>query len=234
MFYKSPIEVFITRGLQSNVDDVAYDYSVFTSKTKQDFFKYLSFEQKMDQLPKQLLKFFALRIKRLTNDYDNDLDDLIFAIQGLLINYDEMWLDDNYVDSECRDKQLYYFSLKSDVIKYIIENMNSYIIRGYFMNKDNNQSYFLMMDKEISIGYIPAGKRNGLSRSLIVVSQRSTTVMALPIDSINTSALDEVLNQIKCFLKDNLDMEFYIKSVENNKTFYIRGNYKGISKSVGV
>lgn len=231
MFYKSPIEVFITRGLQSNVDDVAYDYSVFTSKTKQDFFKYLSFEQKMDQLPKQLLKFFALRIKRLTNDHDNDLNDLIFAIRGLLINYDEMWLDDNHADSKCRDKQLYYFGLKSDIVKYIIEDMNSYINRGYFMNKDNNQSYFLMMDKEISIGYIPAGKRNGLSRSLIVISQGSTTITALPIDSIDKNELLKLLSQVKQFISNSNESMFYIKLLQKNKAVYIRGTHKVTRKN---
>jgi len=204
MNYCSPIINFINNELNETIKDFALDYSVLTSGKTNEFYNLLSIKQKMNKLPTDLLQLFTKKLNRvhiLNNDSNKpSIDD----IQNILIMTDERTLNSCFENSYATEKQLYYFSLKSEKLSYIIQRMKPFIIRGFFTNSQNNQSYFILLNKELAFGYIPDTKQNNISTALITLSQGPATLLAIPEKELSFKDLENILKTVTLFLNSDV------------------------------
>lgn len=168
MTYEGPIQQFIYEDLHSDLKTIATKYSELTSKSLYDF---LSIDQNMYDLPYDILELLSNEVKELTNDHTMSDIDLEGAVKGLLINYDETLLNEDQTSIDFKNKQLSYFRQKSPALRNVINEMSPYIKRALFINETNKQAYSLVLDKNIAITYLPAGRINQIGHSLFVVSQ---------------------------------------------------------------
>src|SRR5699024_8637530 len=132
---------------------------------------------------------------------------------------DERTLNSCFENSYATEKQLYYFSLKSEKLSYIIQRMKPFIIRGFFTNSQNNQSYFILLNKELAFGYIPDTKQNNISTALITLSQGPATLLAIPEKELSFKDLENILKTVTLFLNSDVENQhpFDIHNVTVNK-----------------
>lgn len=225
MKYDGPIQRFVCEGLQSDVRTQAKKYARLTSRMPQDFYDILSPEQRMDQLPPELLTMFAQEIIDLTGDVNSDSEELVIAIEGLLVEYDELWLNDKCSAELFREKQLNYFQQQAPIVKMIVKRLHPLIKRALFTDKIDSQLYSVMFRKNLSINYLPAGCKNKLGRSFLTISQGPMTISSFQIDTINDEKLSEILSQVIEFLEDSDESIFYFKDMSSGEITYMRGNF---------
>ncbi|AYE37202.1 hypothetical protein D1B17_00400 [Companilactobacillus zhachilii] len=194
MKFDGPIQWFVYEGLHSNLKTISTDYFNITNKS---FYNLLSDNQNMNDLPDDLLKLFAKKIRLLTDDHIMDEYDLIESIRGLLTHYDEMLLNKNYLDKDSKDKQLTYFSQQSQLFEKIITEMRPYIKCALFINKTGEQIYSLVFDKNIRINYFPAGQINQLGHSIITIAQDESFTWTFIEDELNITDLQKKLTNLQ-------------------------------------
>ena len=191
MTYEGPIQQFIYEDLHSDLKTIATKYSKLTSKSLYDF---LSIDQNMYDLPYDILELLANEVKELTNDHTMSDIDLEGAVKGLLINYDETLLNEDQTSIDFKNKQLSYFRQKSPALKNVINEMSPYIKQALFINETNKQAYSLVLDKNIEITYLPAGRINQIGHSLFVVSQDKTFTWTFDECDFSINDLKDKLN----------------------------------------
>jgi len=194
MTHEGPIQQFIYEDLHSDLKTLATKYSELTSK---DLYDFLSIDQNMYDLPYDILELFADEVKELTNDHTMSDIDLEGAIKGLLINYDEILLNENCTSIAFKNKQLSYFRHKSPALRNVINEMSPYIKQALFTNEPNKQAYSLVLDKNIEITYLPAGRINQIGHSLFVVSQAKTFTWTFDECDFSINDLKDKLNTLQ-------------------------------------
>lgn len=204
MKFDGPIQWFVYESLHSNLKTISIKYSNISNK---NFYDFLSDNQSMNDLPDDLLHLFAMEIRSLTDDHTMDESDLSESIKGLLTHYDEMLLNKNYSDRDCKEKQLTYFSQQSPLLEKIITEMEPYIKCAFFINKTGQQAYSLVFDKNIKINYYPAGQINQLGHSILTIAQDKAFTWTFTENDLNIEDLIKRLRALQTSL--NLKQNTY-------------------------
>lgn len=199
--YEGPVQKFIIEGLQSDVTTIANEYD---REMNCDFNQYLVANQRMDKLPDQLLMFFAQKVNQLVGETNfENINDLTAAIQDLLIEYDEMWLNQHYTDKSNLRRQLTYFVQKSLPLKMTVDKLAPYITRAFLLNEPDKKTYFIILEKGLSIGYSPTGIQNGVAQAMVTVMQGPSLICTLKADQLDD--LLSVINRVKMFLSETYE-----------------------------